>query len=42
MKTNKPREGWEDMIKKEIDGGGVPEQLLPDFFNDDDDKDWTW
>ncbi|GGG29831.1 hypothetical protein [Christiangramia forsetii] len=33
---NKLREGWEEMIKKEIETSGQPEKLIPDFFEDEE------
>lgn len=38
----KVREGWEDMIKEEIERAGHPERLLPDFFDDEGNADWEW
>jgi len=38
---SKPREGWEEMIKQEVEKNGPPERLIPDFF-DEDNSDWTW
>ena len=41
-KKKKPREGWEEAIKEEIEKNGQPEILLPDFFEDEDLSEWTW
>jgi len=38
---HKPREGWEEMIKTEIEKNGQANSLSPDFFEDEND-DWTW
>lgn len=37
-----PREGWAEMIKEEIEKGGQPERLVPDFFEDEENNDWEW
>ena len=36
------REGWEEMIKKEIKTSGQPEKLIPDFFEDEKNDEWEW
>lgn len=38
----KPREGWAEMIKEEIQKEGQPERLIPDFFEDEQNNDWGW
>ena len=38
----KVREGWENIIKEEIDKNGQPISLIPDFFDDEQDTDWQW
>lgn len=40
--ANKPREGWADMIKEEIEKNGQAKSLMPDFFEDENNDDWTW
>ena len=37
-----PREGWEEMIKEEIQKNGQLEMLIPEFLNDENLDDWTW
>lgn len=39
--THKPRDGWNEMIKAEIEKNGQANQLMPDVFEDEND-DWTW
>ncbi|MBY5958039.1 AbrB/MazE/SpoVT family DNA-binding domain-containing protein [Membranicola marinus] len=41
-KKKKPREGWEEALRSEIEKNGQPERLLPDFFEDEDLSEWTW
>ena len=36
------REGWEEMIKKEIEEQGQPEDLMPNVFEDEENLDWEW
>jgi len=36
------RYGWEDMIKREVNKTGQPKHLIPDFFKDEENEDWTW
>ena len=36
------REGWDEMILKEIQKNGQEEQLIPDVFEDENLDDWTW
>lgn len=36
------REGWGEMIKKEIENNGEAERLMPDFFEDEDVNEWEW
>ena len=38
----KPRQGWEEQIKREIEKDGQPEQLIPNFINDEENGDWEW
>jgi len=38
----KVREGWEDIIKNEIDNSGQAEKLIPDVFSDEEFEDWKW
>lgn len=40
--SKKPRDGWDKMIKNEIEKNGVANQLIPDFFEDEDNNDWKW
>jgi len=37
----KPREGWAEMIRLEVENSGQSGMLIPDFF-DEDNSDWTW
>jgi len=39
--ANKPRDGWDEMIKREVETNGEAKALAPDFFADEND-DWTW
>ena len=41
-KTRKVREGWEEMIKTEVEKNGSPKKLMPDFFEGEDTDDWSW
>lgn len=36
------REGWEEMIIKEIKQHGQGNRLMPDYFEDEKQEDWTW
>ena len=38
----KIRQGWEEMIRKEVAENGQPKPLMPDIFEDEDNSDWTW
>lgn len=38
----KPREGWEEMIQAEVEENGLPKKLVPDFFEDEDNEEWSW
>ena len=38
----KPRQGWEEQIKREVEKDGQPEQLIPDFIDDEENSDWEW
>jgi antitoxin MazE len=40
--SKKVREGWEELIKMEIDKNGQPNSLIPDFFDDEQENDWKW
>ena len=40
--ASKPREGWAEMIKEEIEKNGQEKSLIPDFFEDENNDDWTW
>lgn len=41
--VRQPREGWEEQFRQAIAAGDVPEgELLEGFFDEFDDKDWTW
>lgn len=42
VQKRKPREGWEEAIRAEIEENGQPERLSPDFFEDEDLSEWTW
>ena len=37
---SKAREGWEEMIKKEVEENGQPGKLMSDSFEDEDNSDW--
>lgn len=39
--AHKPREGWDEMLRNEIEKNGEAKTLAPDFFEDEND-DWTW
>lgn len=36
------REGWEEMIKAELEKQGQPTRLIPDFFEDERNEYWEW
>lgn len=36
------REGWEEMIKEDLEKQGQPERLIPDFFEDERNEDLEW
>ncbi len=36
------REGWEEMIKEELEKQGQPEDLMPNVFEDEENSDWEW
>ena len=36
------REGWEELIKNEIQKDGQPERLMPDVFEDEQKNEWEW
>lgn len=36
------REGWEEIIKTEIEKKGQPEHLMPDVFKDEQTGEWEW
>ncbi|NJW54548.1 AbrB/MazE/SpoVT family DNA-binding domain-containing protein [Salinimicrobium sp. CDJ15-81-2] len=36
------REGWEEMIKAELEKQGQPTRLISDFFEDERNEDWEW
>lgn len=38
----KIRQGWEEMISKEVAENGQPKRLMPDVFEDEENSDWTW
>ncbi|MEO2061922.1 MAG: hypothetical protein ABGW97_02980 [Christiangramia sp.] len=38
----KIREGWDEMIKEEIENNGQPEKLIPDVFSDEGLEEWQW
>jgi antitoxin MazE len=40
--VRKPREGWEDSIRKSIAKYGVDELVWPDDMQDEFDSEWTW
>jgi antitoxin MazE len=40
--SKKVREGWEELIKIEIDKNGQPDLLIPDFLDDEQENDWQW
>lgn len=39
---SKPRDGWEEMLAKDVEKYGQPERLIPDFFEDEENADWKW
>jgi len=41
-RPRKPREGWEESIKRSIAKHGMPEMLWPDDMHDEFDADWEW
>lgn len=40
--SKNPREGWQKMIENDIKVNGLPDRLLPDFFDDELDNEWQW
>lgn len=38
----KVREGWEELIKEEVEKYGSGENLIPDVFADEDLDEWKW
>lgn len=36
------REGWEEMIKDEVQKKGQPERLMPDVFEEEQNDEWEW
>lgn len=38
----KVREGWEDMIREEVENNGPGEKLIPDVFSDEELDEWKW
>ena len=40
--VKKAREGWEEMIKDEVQKKGQPERLMPDVFEDEQNNEWEW
>lgn len=38
----KVREGWEEMIKEEVENNGHGEKLIPDVFSDENLDEWQW
>lgn len=38
----KVREGWEEMIREEVEHNGPGEKLIPDVFSDEDLDEWKW
>jgi antitoxin MazE len=40
--SRKVREGWEKLIKAEVEKNGHPSSLIPDFFEDEQENDWQW
>lgn len=38
----KVREGWEEIIKEEVENNGPEKKLIPDVFSDEDLNDWEW
>ncbi len=39
--SHKPREGWAEILKHEIEKNGEAKTLVPDFFEDEN-NDWAW
>jgi antitoxin MazE len=37
-----PRENWENLIESEIKNCGQTSLLIPSFFEDEQNLDWTW
>lgn len=40
--AEKAREGWEELIKNEVERNGQPERLIPDVFEDEQNDEWEW
>lgn len=40
--SKKVREGWDKLIKNEVEKNGQPNTLIPDFFEDEQENDWQW
>lgn len=41
--VRQPREGWDEAFQQAIAAGDLPEgELLGEFSNDFDEKEWTW
>ena len=38
----KVREGWEEMIREEVEKNGFGEKLIPEVFSDEDLDEWKW
>lgn len=38
----KVREGWEEMIREEVENNGSGEKLIPDIFSDEELDEWKW
>ncbi len=37
-----PREGWENILAEDVAKYGQPERLMPDIFEDENNRDWEW
>ncbi len=39
---SKPREGWEEVLAKDIANHGQPKRLIPEFFEDEEPSNLEW
>ena len=40
--ATKPRADWDKIIENEVKNNGQPNQLIPDFLDDESNNDWQW